>query len=399
MSDVGGGSRFYGDLAEWWPLISAPEEYAEEAAFAATVLASASIPVGDVLELGSGGGNNATHLKGQFVMTLVDLSEAMLDVSRVLNPECRHRQGDMRTVRLGRTFDAVFVHDAVCSMTTEADVRAAMETAFVHCRPGGVAVFMPDDTTESFAEDTEHGGNDGAGGRGARYLAWSWDPDPADTWTVTEYAFVLRRGDGSVEVAHESHREGLFGREVWLRLLTEVGFVAESVAEVTSDDRRPTRGLRRSSPCSFRRALPAHHVVDLAALDVVDEAGDHLQRREEVGAGEQRDVFLEGGGVVVDREEAEVGPGQLAQLVVALAGQAALGVLHHHHVLDTEHVAGEGQAAQHVVGHPAPGVADDMRFTEMQAEHSEHVDAGVHARDHGQAASRAGVGDVGAAAA
>jgi SAM-dependent methyltransferase len=239
MSDVGGGPRFYGDLAEWWSLISAPEEYAEEAAFAGTVLASASVPVGEVLELGSGGGNNAVHLKGQFDMTLVDLSEAMLDVSRSLNPECRHRQGDMRTVRLGRTFDAVFVHDAVCYMTTEADLRAAVETAFVHCRPGGIAVFMPDDTTETFAEDTEHGGNDGAGGRGARYLAWSWDPDPADTWTLTEYAFLLRRSDGSVEVVHETHRLGLFGREDWLRLLAEVGFVAESVAEVTSDDRRP----------------------------------------------------------------------------------------------------------------------------------------------------------------
>jgi hypothetical protein len=30
-------------------------------------------------------------------------------------------EGDMRTTRLGRQFDAVFVHDAVCYMTTEAD--------------------------------------------------------------------------------------------------------------------------------------------------------------------------------------------------------------------------------------------------------------------------------------
>ena len=36
-------------------------------------------------------------------MTLVDLSEEMLAVSRELNPECEHLQGDMRTLRLGRT--------------------------------------------------------------------------------------------------------------------------------------------------------------------------------------------------------------------------------------------------------------------------------------------------------
>ncbi len=170
--------RFYGDLATWWPLISPPEEYAEEAAYAATLLRSASSPVHEVLELGSGGGHNAVHLKAHFAMTLVDLSEEMLDVSRRLNPECDHRMGDMRSVRLGRGFDCVFVHDAIDYMTTEADLRQAIETAFVHCRPGGVAVFGPDHTKETFEEPTDHGGSDGDGGRGVRYLEWSWDPNP-----------------------------------------------------------------------------------------------------------------------------------------------------------------------------------------------------------------------------
>ena len=65
-----------------------------------------------MLELGSGGGNNASHLKAHFQLTLVDLSPAMLAVSRALNPECEHLQGDMRTVRLGRRFDAPTDHIA-----------------------------------------------------------------------------------------------------------------------------------------------------------------------------------------------------------------------------------------------------------------------------------------------
>lgn len=40
-----GDHRFYGELAAWWPLISPPQEYAEEAAEAATLLRSASVPV------------------------------------------------------------------------------------------------------------------------------------------------------------------------------------------------------------------------------------------------------------------------------------------------------------------------------------------------------------------
>ena len=86
--------RFYGDLAPWWPLISRPEEYAEEAAFAASLLETADPPTRTVLELGSGGGSNAFHLKTRFAMTLLDISEDMLNVSRALNPECAHVVGD-----------------------------------------------------------------------------------------------------------------------------------------------------------------------------------------------------------------------------------------------------------------------------------------------------------------
>jgi SAM-dependent methyltransferase len=231
--------RFYGDLAPWWPLISAPAEYAEEAAFAGSLLADANPPTRTVLELGSGGGNNAFHLKQRFAMTLVDLSEHMLAVSRELNPDCEHQQGDMRTLRLDRTFDAVFVHDAIEYMTTEADLRAAVETVWVHCRPGGVVVLVPDNIAENFEPETEHGGNDAGDGRAVRYLSWSTDPDPADSTTRTDYAFLLRSPDGSVQVAHDIHTLGLFPRETWLRVLTEAGFEARAVAEVTNEDRLP----------------------------------------------------------------------------------------------------------------------------------------------------------------
>lgn len=216
--------RFYGDLAGWWPLISPPDDYADEAAVVASALDSADLDVSEVLELGSGGGHNAVHLKSRFTMTLADLSPRMLAVSRELNPECEHVEGDMRDLRLGRAFDAVFVHDAVGYLLTEEDLAATVATAFAHCRPGGAAVFVPDHTTETFAERTEHGGADGDDGRGARFLGWTWDPDPDDTWVRTEYVLLLRGKDGSTETVHETHRIGLFGRDVWHRLLAGAGF-------------------------------------------------------------------------------------------------------------------------------------------------------------------------------
>jgi hypothetical protein len=130
----------------------------------------------------------------------------------------------MRTLRLGRRFDAVFIHDAVSYMATEADLRAAMETAFLHCEPGGVALFAPDHVRETFTPSTSHGGHDAPDGRGLRYLEWGWDPDPGDTSCVTEYVFLLRERDGAVRAVHDRHVEGLFPRADWLRWLSQTGF-------------------------------------------------------------------------------------------------------------------------------------------------------------------------------
>ena len=216
--------RLYRDLAGWWPLISPVEEYAEEAAALARVLDAAPVPVREVLDLGSGGGHLAVHLKDRLALTLVDLSEEMLSVSRALNPECVHYQGDMRTIQLGRSFDAVLVHDAVDYMIGEADLRQVIETAFAHCRPGGIALFVPDYVAETFSPVSGQGGGDDAAGRQARFRERTWDPDPADTWVQAEYEFVLREADGTAEVVREIHQLGMFGRATWLRLLTGAGF-------------------------------------------------------------------------------------------------------------------------------------------------------------------------------
>lgn len=220
--------RLYGDLSSWFPVLTAPEDYAEEAAFyRKTIIAACSSPPRTLLELGSGGGNNASHLKAAFVMTLVDRSRGMLAVSRSLNPECEHIQGDMRNIRLGRVFDAVFIHDAITYMTTERDLRNAIETAFVHCQPGGVSLFAPDYVRETFRPSTKHGGHD-AGERSMRYLEWTWDPDPTDTCYIVDFAYLLREY-GGLRCEYDRHVMGLFGHGDWLRLITEVGFQARSI--------------------------------------------------------------------------------------------------------------------------------------------------------------------------
>ncbi|HSL59741.1 MAG TPA: class I SAM-dependent methyltransferase [Acidimicrobiales bacterium] len=228
--------RFYGELAAWWPLISPLDDYVEEAAYVERLLLAHPRPVRQMLELGSGGGHMAHHLR-RFDLTLSDLSAQMVAVSQALNPGCEHVVADMRTMRLGRRFDAVLVHDAIEYMTTEADLLAALTTAFEHLHPGGLAVVMPDATAEIFEPSDDVGGSDGPD-RGVRLLEWTRAPDAADGAVRTDYVFVLRRGD-DVEVVHETHRTGVFSRATWSRLLAEAGFDARRVVEETTEARTP----------------------------------------------------------------------------------------------------------------------------------------------------------------
>ena len=219
--------RLYSDLAGWFHLLTAPEEYAFEAAhYRKALVETCDGPAVTLLELGSGGGNNASHLKQWFTCTLTDLSPEMLAQSRTINPECEHIQGDMRTLRLGRTFDVVFVHDAVVYLTEIDDLRAAAATAFAHVRPGGAVVFVPDYIRETIKLETNHGGHDGPDGRSMRYLEWVRDEDPDDSQYEADLIYVLREADGSLRVEHDHCIEGLFTRTQWLETLQGAGFEA-----------------------------------------------------------------------------------------------------------------------------------------------------------------------------
>jgi hypothetical protein len=214
----------YADLAPWFHLLTAPADYAGEADYYARVIdAVTGSTARTLLELGSGGGNNAWHLKRRFECTLTDRSAEMLELSSALNPECEHIEGDMRTLRLDRTFDAVFVHDAVMYLTSEDDLAAAIETASIHARPGGVVLFVPDAVRETFAPGTRHGGHDAEDGRGLRYLEWTHDADRDGSTFQVDFAIVLSQPGAPTRVVHDHHVCGLFARETWNRLIGSKG--------------------------------------------------------------------------------------------------------------------------------------------------------------------------------
>lgn len=221
-------SKLYHQLIDWYRLLDPLEDHKEEVdAYAAAIKKKLEGSSDSLLELGAGAGNNGYYLKQHFNCTLSDLSEEMLNLSRKINPECEHVCGDMRTLRLNRTFDTVLAHDAIVYMTTEDDLRKAIENAYIHLRPGGVAIFAPDMIGDSFPEHTELHRKD-LGTRSMRCIEWMWDPDPSDTSYRIDFSFLLRHKD-QVKAVYDCHEAGIFTQQTWFRLLEESGFEAEYI--------------------------------------------------------------------------------------------------------------------------------------------------------------------------
>lgn len=230
--------RLYGDLARLWPLISPPEDYEEEAQFWRAALRAKLGPGRHrILELGVGGGHHLSHLVNEFQATALDLSEDMLEHSRRLNPDVEHLIGDMRTIRLERTFDAVLIHDAIDYMVSVEDLRAAFRTAVAHLRPGGIFLVAPDYVAESFEDDAIYTQTATDDRTHLTYVEIDFDPDPNDT-TISSLMVSLVREDGEIQVELDRHAIGLFPRDTWLRELAAAGFDVERWPTQHDDDPR-----------------------------------------------------------------------------------------------------------------------------------------------------------------
>lgn len=134
----------FGAYARYYDLLYRTKAYGAEAAHLVALLEKYAPGAKRLLELGCGTGGHAVELaKYGLEIDGFDLSETMLASARKhAGPSLRFEHGDARTLRLGRTFDAVVSLFHVMSyQTTNADLTAAFATARAHLAPGGVFVF------------------------------------------------------------------------------------------------------------------------------------------------------------------------------------------------------------------------------------------------------------------
>ena len=230
--------RMYTEFARYWPLISDPADYANEAGYWRDALRD---KLGDgrheILELGVGGGNNLSHLTADFQATAVDICPQMIEEARKLNPQVHLHVGDMRTVRLGRKFKAVIIHDAISYILSEDDLLATFATAAAHLGPGGVFITSPDWLRETFRDPAVNYGTNTDGKTTFTNIEYTYDADPADTMIETLSWYIIREG-ASLRVEQDRHVTGLFSLTTWVELLELSGFEVDKVPYDVHDDHR-----------------------------------------------------------------------------------------------------------------------------------------------------------------
>ncbi len=233
--------RLYTDLAWLWPLWGdATDEYARYCRHVTALIERhARHGTKTLLDIGCGGGKNVLNLKGRFDVTGVDLSPAMLAQASDLNPESTFVQGDMRTFRLGRTFDAVLMDDAISYMTCLSDFVAAFSTASSHLSTGGVLVATPDMTTETFEQNrtvaTTATRTPTTPAMDVVFVENAYDPDPADEQYQATIIYLIR-DHGRLRIETDHWSMGLFSLDVWRRVLREVGLEVHESRYVGAED-------------------------------------------------------------------------------------------------------------------------------------------------------------------
>jgi len=248
MSDDALLPRLYTEFAPYWRLMSKPEEYVQEAAIWKEAIRSRLGPGRHrILELGVGGGHNMSHLTADFDFVAVDIAPAMIEQARNLNPEVEFHVGDMRTIRLGRTFDCVLIHDAICHMLSEDDLRAVFETAHVHLRGNGIVITSPDYFTETFRDPQIECRSNTDGETEFTCFEYTFDPDPSDTRIETLMWYLIRQGGRPPRIEQDRLICGLFPLATWERLMFESHFRVEKDAyNVQGHDGYLLVGVRQS---------------------------------------------------------------------------------------------------------------------------------------------------------
>ena len=191
-----------------------------------------------LLDIGCGTGGHAVHLarRGHHVLG-VDRSLPMLEIARQktaaagLSGQVELLQGDLRTLNIGRTFDAAIMMFAVLGyQETDKDVADALAAVGRHLKPGGEFIFDiwygpaviadPPGARRRTIETPQ--------GRVVRTTESRMKPG-----NLCDVGFTLERydGDSVAETTRENHIMRYFYLDELQRFAASAGFICERIRD------------------------------------------------------------------------------------------------------------------------------------------------------------------------
>ena len=219
------------------------KDYPAEAAELHRIIQDASPAAQTLLDVACGTGAHLVEMQRWYAVEGVDLSPAMLAVAQTRLPGIPLREGDMRTLDLRKTFDAVTcLFSSIGYMTDPTELRAAIARLAAHVAPGGVLIIdgwvRPGQWRDNFRPDS---------------------PDVASDDQVTVVRLSYSRRDGSItelEMHHlvqtdagidyfmEPHRLRLTETDEYVSAVTEAGLEARVIPDYMPNRDRIV-GIRR----------------------------------------------------------------------------------------------------------------------------------------------------------
>lgn len=135
--------------AQYYDLLYKDKDYQSESAYTNRLIKAINPEAKSLLNLGCGTGKHDLHFLNQgYDVVGIDLSPGMIQEANaflskdIAAGKASFREGDVRTIRLNRKFDAVVsLFHVISYQTLNSDITSMLETVAAHLPKGGIFVF------------------------------------------------------------------------------------------------------------------------------------------------------------------------------------------------------------------------------------------------------------------